>query len=496
MVLITFLFTLSGLIIRNFHLTSTLFYDWDEGMYAQIASEILKNKSLFTTFNGQIWLDKPPLVHFLIAFVFSIFGRSEFWARMLMVLASFILLTITYLLARKIGLAFTKKTSHKEIVVASLLPILTLAASPIFLERTTTLNSDLFVAIGWIGYFLFIDSYWPKLFFLTLGVWSKSVLGFYPLLIDVLNWLAKQFLSPSRSKSQTLTINKVLKGLLFIIIPCLWYISGLIKFGSFFINNHFLSQVFKRLYVPIELHFGNKFFYLSYLYKNLTYINILFIIAYTMIFIDLLVTFKEKRFNILHSSKWPAYLILFFPLPFLLLLTIMRTKITWYVVIFLPFLTLLLPYLYLKIKSPILKLGFVIMVLVYFFQNFIPQTFLLKNSYSPPEKLSLAKCLSKIDVNKIGFLVDEQERKNRNFLEAAHYDTTSSFYYGGSPSFVFYAQKNIDYYYNIDDFIKNNHQYKVIVLSEDDFKKNINLSLIVRREKISCRTNNWLGIVK
>jgi len=72
MIIITFFTIILGLIVRNYNLAKVLFYDWDEGMYAQIAKEIIKNKSLFTTFNGQVWLDKPPLVHGLISLIFSI----------------------------------------------------------------------------------------------------------------------------------------------------------------------------------------------------------------------------------------------------------------------------------------------------------------------------------------------------------------------------------------------------------------------------------------
>ena len=62
--------------------------------------------------------------------------------------------------------------------------MLILAASPVFIDRAALLNSDMLIAIGWMGYLLYQDQYWLKLFFITLGVWSKSVLGLYPLFID------------------------------------------------------------------------------------------------------------------------------------------------------------------------------------------------------------------------------------------------------------------------------------------------------------------------
>jgi len=464
---VTFIFIGIGLIIRNLGLSPILFYDWDEGMYAQIAREILKNKTLFTTFNGHVWLDKPPLVHSLIALVFSIFGQSEFWARMIMVITSLLLLVLVYLLSKKI------------VKSAPLLPVLILAASPIFLERATMLNSDIFVAVAWLGYFLFWDNYWVKLFFLTLGVWSKSVLGFYPLLIDIFYLSLKWLIFP---KKRNLDLKKILKGTFLILLPSLWYFAGIIKYGRFFIENHFLSQVLKRLYVPIELHFGNKFFYFEYLWNNLGIINLLFLAAYVLIAFNLIKSWRREGVEGVQQST----LIFLSPLPFLALLTLMKTKITWYVIIFLPFLTLLLPYLCSKVKA-VFKIGITIIVVVYFLINFIPQTFLLKIQYELPPKLALAKCLSKIKGDKIAFLVDLEERKVRNFLEAAHYDTTSSFFYGGSPSFVYYVQKKVDYFYDPVAFSQQKNNYPLIVVSKNDWdKKNV----------IICKSDNWLGLVK
>jgi hypothetical protein len=106
----------------------------------------------------------------------------------------------------------------------------------------------------------------------------------------------------------------------------------------------------------------------------------------------------------------------------------------------------------------------------------------------------MAKCLSKLNSNKIAFLVDEEERKIKNFLEAAHYDTTSSFFYGGSPSFVYYSQKNIDFYYDINEFLNKYANYSQIVISKKDLaqiKKNF-----FDLKQINCEHENWISIVK
>lgn len=457
-----FLLIFLGLVIRNYHLKNVFFYDWDEGMYAQIAREILKNKSLVTTFNGQLWFDKPPLSHLLIGISFFIFGESHFFSRLIMVFLALLLLVLTFFLTKKITNSST----------ASLLTVLALSSTSIFIERSTMLNSDLLVAISWLGYFLFWENYWLKLIFLIIGVLSKSVLGFYPLLFEgiyyLLNW------------KKIKKINFVKLGL-FLLSPLLWYFFGIFKFGQQFIYHHFLSQMFKRIYVPIELHFGNKFFYFTALWQNLSVISLLIIFGYLLLFKNLKKEIKNLK----------NLLIMISPLPFLFFLTIMRTKIDWYLIIFLPLLIILIAYFYTKIHYQRLRKMVFIFIIFFFLFKFLPKTFFLKVAYQIPEKLILAQCLSKTNNKNFILLVDDQERKNRNFLEAAHYETTSSFYYGGSPSFVFYLNKPIEFYYDQKKFLENYLKYQVIILSKKDFK---DLKKEIGYKKLVCQTDNWLSL--
>ena len=39
----------------------TPFYDWDESIYAQVGREMIRARSLIPLWQGQFWLDKPPL---------------------------------------------------------------------------------------------------------------------------------------------------------------------------------------------------------------------------------------------------------------------------------------------------------------------------------------------------------------------------------------------------------------------------------------------------
>ena len=123
-----FLFIFFALLVKNYQIRNIAYLEW-EGMYAQIAKEMVKNKSLITTFNDNLWFDKPPLSHFLIALSFLIFGENEFTSRATMVILSLILLFLFYKLNQKL----TKKIfNNRKKHLAIILPMIILIATPIF----------------------------------------------------------------------------------------------------------------------------------------------------------------------------------------------------------------------------------------------------------------------------------------------------------------------------------------------------------------------------
>ncbi len=55
--------------------------NWDEGIYAEISREMLSLGALVPHWNYQPWFEKPPLMLWITAAFFRIFGVTEFWAR-------------------------------------------------------------------------------------------------------------------------------------------------------------------------------------------------------------------------------------------------------------------------------------------------------------------------------------------------------------------------------------------------------------------------------
>ena len=57
---IVFLFIILGLFTRAYIQKDVLFYDWDEGIYAEVSSGLIDHKSIQTRFNDEVWLS---LIH-------------------------------------------------------------------------------------------------------------------------------------------------------------------------------------------------------------------------------------------------------------------------------------------------------------------------------------------------------------------------------------------------------------------------------------------------
>lgn len=481
LIFIFFVFIFFGIIFRLYKLRDIPFSDWDEAIYAQVAKEILQNKSLITTFNGNLWLNKPPLSHILIAIAFFTFGFSHFYSRMIFVVFSFLSLILTFLLSKKISLIIQKKKDYSFALISTLV----LASSSLFLERSTILNTDIIIAFSYLGYLYFIDNFFIKTIFLLLGVWSKSLVGFFPLFFEIIFWLKEK-------KSLKDLIKKIFLVFFQIILASFWYIYAFIRFNNFFLQAHFFDQVLKRVVTPIELHFGNKFYYFIKIWEDFKFVSLLFILGYLIIFLKLYQEVKKRGVKTIYQSSFIYYLIILIPVFYLGFLSLGKSKIFWYLTFILPFLPLSLCPFFQKPQRVFIKIILTIAVVFSLF-NFIRETYLFKPLIVSEEKLTLAACLKDQKPQELAFLVDEEERKNREIIEKNNLFTTTSFLYAGSPRFIFYSDKKVKPFYNPQIFKKQYQQFPLITISIKD-KENFNINIDAFEE--ICQTENWRVYLK
>jgi 4-amino-4-deoxy-L-arabinose transferase-like glycosyltransferase len=82
---------------RSFHLLEP-----DEGRYAQIPKEMLHGGSwVVPTLQGEPYLDKPPLMYWLVALSYSAFGASAESARLVPALCVHLTILLMYLIGRR-----------------------------------------------------------------------------------------------------------------------------------------------------------------------------------------------------------------------------------------------------------------------------------------------------------------------------------------------------------------------------------------------------------
>lgn len=493
---VVFLIIILGLVTRAYIQRDVLFYDWDEGIYAEVSSSLIDHHSFQTRFNDDIWFNKPPLSHYLISTAMRIVPDKELASRLVMViLASLVLMTLYQLTQKLIRFFFVSDIKHLSVFekeMLFLLPVLVTASTPIFFERATQLNTDVMLSLFWILYLLYQDRFFIKLAAVTCGALTKSLLGLYPLGLDVITQIPPSF-----------SIKKINRALLLLLVPLLWHIINYLHYGDFFITSHLMDQLIKRVTDPIELHYGGRLYYIKLAWAHMHIFTLMIFTGYVYAVFDA-INFKENKFQFkkyvtylkgfLPSKEWKMYVILFSAVPFFLFLSIVQSKISWYFATIVPLMTLAIPYGYMKLTSKLARMLILCVVIVSFLWRFIPATYALHiTSHNDPDNVKVARCIQPLSQKNVSMLVNAQERQNRNVIEAAQQQTVTSFIYGGSPSFVYYTQKHVHYYYKVDEFIDDARKHQLVVVSQSDIDTYIDVSRITSSMKpvIQCSFGEW-----
>ena len=159
----------------------------DSLFYAEIAREILKTKDFFTLhFAGSPYFNKPPLLFWLTALTYKVFGVNTFsakiWSSLNAVLSGFAL----YFLARVL---FDRKTA--------LLSAAILLLTRDFIKDNVAFRMDSTLVLFTILYMLFLLKNRAALSGVSLGLalLTKGLAGFIPILIAVFSsiFLGRKF---------------------------------------------------------------------------------------------------------------------------------------------------------------------------------------------------------------------------------------------------------------------------------------------------------------
>jgi len=442
------------LIANKLIFNSTPFYDWDESIYIQAGREMIAQKSFLTpVWQGTYWLDKPPLIPLIYGLIAKLtFSTApEISTRFFNLLVSIVVLAFIYVFYNRV---------FKNRWLATLTVAIT-AFTPLFLQKTQTVNLDIFILFGWLGYILFFNNFFFSIFFLFIAVMGKSLIGFYPVILIFIYYLYRYFKKEIKRKELEEIIKKIV---LQTFILSLWYIIMLVIFGKAFFWQHIIESHFRRVTSSIEFHFGQRTFYITYALEQMGYFFYLAIIGG----VTILISFLKNKI----SSKEAFFS--FYILPWFIFLNLTKTKIFWYFYPTIPLFAFLATIWIKQINVKMLKifLGFVLIGIL-FYQSFVKQN-VLAISYSKPESYYYLSLYAKNNCQSLNLLINKTSRESFATLDKLGLLITTTKWWGDHPSMVYYFGKKINFYYDTKNFSKSfqNNGYFVIVKGDINYLNN------------------------
>lgn len=211
----------------------------DEARYSLISSAMNETGNYVTPhIKNTIYLEKPPLVSWVTAVFFKIFGENDFAARLFTGLSAWGCILLTFLIGRRFR---DEKTGLYAAAV------LTISVFPFILGRINILDMPLtlFLCLSiWLGYLSVItekERHWSYLFYFTcaLAFLTKGIIGVvFPFAILVL-WL----IWAGRWR-QIVRLISPIGILIFLVVACPWiYLAQKENpdfLWFFFVREHFL----------------------------------------------------------------------------------------------------------------------------------------------------------------------------------------------------------------------------------------------------------------
>ncbi|PIP63369.1 hypothetical protein CO165_01340 [Candidatus Roizmanbacteria bacterium CG_4_9_14_3_um_filter_33_18] len=425
----------------------TPFFDWDESLYVQTGKEMIEqNKFLMPVWQGQYWLDKPPLIPLIYGLVakLTFFSTPEITTRLFSLFVSTIILAFVYIFYNRV---------LKDRWLSTLTVAIT-AFTPLFLQRAQTVNLDIFILLGWLGYILFFDNFFAGLFFLFIAVMGKSLIGFYPIALIFIYYFYKFFKKEIERKNLEKIIKKILIQSLILLS---WFVAMFFVFGNAFFWQHIIESHFRRVTSSIEFHFGQRTFYITLAAEQMGRFFYLGIIGGIITLINF---FKNKI-----SSKYFFYS--FYLLFWFIFLNLTKTKIFWYFYPAIPQFAFLAVVFINQFNSKIFKIIFGIFLAILLFNQSYKQNVLAIN-YSKQEPYYDLSLYAKNKCQSLDLLINKTSRESFAILDKLGLLITTTKWWGDHPSMVYYFGKKINFYYYTESFNKSFKNNGCFVIDKND----------------------------
>lgn len=303
---------LAAVLLFTINLGNLPLRDWDEGTVAQVAREIWRAPAgsmrwLYPTLGGEPYHNKPPLMHLLIAGAYSIGGVNEWTSRLPAAMLTAISIPLLYYIGREIF-------RQRRAAIYSALIYLTML--PVVRHGRLAMLDGAVVCFFMVMILCLLRSRRDLRYCLGVGIGfgliclTKSILGI------LLGAIAIIFLLWDTPR--LLTSCYMWLGVLIGSLPvAFWYGAQWVHYGHTFTKIGMMDQSLSRVWESVEAHSGPPWYYL------------LEILKYTwpwLIFLPLSLRLTWENRNL----SW-AKLILVWSGVYFVVISLMGTKLPWYI---------------------------------------------------------------------------------------------------------------------------------------------------------------------
>jgi hypothetical protein len=244
-------------ILILFRLGTNSLQDWDEAIYSQVAREMVSGRDWITPhYNFQPWFEKPPLLIWITAGLFSLFKINEFWSRAASAFSGILLTLVTYLVGKKVFnirvgiLATVALLSNYEYLWQSR-------------NGTTDMLLSLFIYLSVLTYLYARKDkrYWYGIgIFFSLAFMTKFwAAGVIPIILVI------TMIIDAKLKETILSKHFWGSVLLSLIIIVPWHFSMLLLHFKPFFNRYVIFDLLNRSTSGLEGNVGTSLYYFNWI---------------------------------------------------------------------------------------------------------------------------------------------------------------------------------------------------------------------------------------
>jgi 4-amino-4-deoxy-L-arabinose transferase-like glycosyltransferase len=308
----------AALVLWGVSLGNVPLRDWDEGTRALIAREIYRTGNwLYPTLQGEPYLLKPPLMDWLIALSYKLWGVRDFTTRLPGAFFSACGVPLLYLVGREVFL---------QRLPAVFAACVYLTLLPVVRHGRLAMLDGMVVSFFLLLLFCLLKARQDRRWAIGVGLCLGLISFTKGILVVLLGAIAIGFLLADRQLA-LLGSPYFWIGILLGNVPVLaWYAAQWQHYGATFLQVHFQAQGLERLSQSVEGHGNPPWYYLLELLK--------YTLPWLLFWPGGLYLAWQKR----HTS-WGTF-VLIGTVGYLGTISLMKTKLPWYIMPLYPFFAL------------------------------------------------------------------------------------------------------------------------------------------------------------